>query len=134
MTDNYTYPAILDFNEEGYINIIFPDFENGMTCVEKNESFIEAAQDLLVLLIMDMEEKGNKLSKTSKLVPVINEGQQLVYINVWMPYHRTKIKEVYVKKTLTIPMWLDIIAKENNINFSATLVNALKEKLDLKNN
>jgi len=55
----------------------------------------------------------------------------LAYINVWMPYHRTKIKEVYVKKTLTIPVWLDMLAKENNINFSATLVKGLKEELGL---
>lgn len=132
MNDNYTYPAILDFSEEEYINIIFPDFENAMTCVEKNENYVEAAQDLLVLLITDMEEKGNILPDSGIVVPHVGEGQQLIYINIWMPYHRSKVKEVYVKKNLTIPMWLDTIAKENNVNFSATLVDALKEKLGLK--
>lgn len=71
MKDNYTYPAILDFSEEEYINIVFPNFENAMTCVEKNENYVEAAQDLLVLLITDMEEKGNILPNTENLVPHI---------------------------------------------------------------
>ena len=37
-----------------------------------------------------------------------------------------------VKKTLSIPAWLNDVAVENNINFSQTLQEALKEKLGLK--
>ena len=62
----------------------------------------------------------------------LREGQKLVYINIWMPYHRSKEKVIYTKKTLTIPLWLDLLAKENNINFSETLTEALKEKLSIK--
>lgn len=35
------------------------------------------------------------------------------------------------KKTLTIPQRLDLLAKEKNINFSAVLVNGLKQELGL---
>lgn len=132
MKDNYTYPAILDFSDSGYINIEFIDFPGAMTCVsidEQNE--IEAAQDLLALFIRDYEEKGEEVPAPSNNISVLTE-QQLVFINVWMPYHRSKIKEVYVKKTLTIPAWLDILAKANNINFSAVLVHGLKSALNLK--
>ena len=38
-----------------------------------------------------------------------------------------------VKKTLTIPQWLDSEAKKNNINFSSVLQNALKEQLHISN-
>ena len=34
-----------------------------------------------------------------------------------------------VKKTLTIPMWLNKKAEKNNVNFSKTLQNALIEQL-----
>jgi len=37
-----------------------------------------------------------------------------------------------VKKTLTIPSWLNTLSVENDINFSQTLQEALKEKLGLK--
>jgi hypothetical protein len=38
-------------------------------------------------------------------------------------------EEKPVKKTLTIPSWLNIAAERKNINFSATLKDALIEKI-----
>jgi hypothetical protein len=38
-------------------------------------------------------------------------------------------KKGTVKKTLTIPRWLDEIATEYDINFSQVLTEALREKL-----
>lgn len=131
MKDNYTYPAIMSENEVGGIDIIFPDFNNAMTCSASDEDAVEAAQDFLVLMIADAEDNERDLPEPGTNKYMVEDGLSLVYINVWMPYHRTKIKEVYVKKTLTIPVWLDMLAKENNINFSATLVKGLKDELGL---
>lgn len=133
MNDNYTYPAIIDYEEDGFINITFPDFDNVCTCVQSDEDYIMAAQDILSLAIIDIEEKDGNLPIQSKIEDIeVNNNQKLVYINVWMPYHRTQIKVVYVKKTLTIPTWIDELARANNINFSATLVEAIKSKLNLR--
>lgn len=129
MKDNYTYPAIIDYSEEGFINITFPAFDI-TTCVNEGENFIPAAQELLALTIKEYEDDGMEMP--SEIAPVeVKENQKLVYINLWMPYHRSTIKEVYVKKTLTIPVWLDILAKQSNINFSATLVSGLKQALGI---
>ena len=49
-----------------------------------------------------------------------------------MPYWRTRAKEVYVKKTLTIPSWIDVLAKEKNLNFSNVLVKGLKKELGIE--
>lgn len=133
MKENYTYPAVIDYNEEGFINITFPDFNNVCTCIQNNENYIMAAQDALMLAILDIEESGGRLPKQMRTEEInIKENQKIVYINIWMPYHRAKTKIVYTKKTLTIPTWIDELAKANNINFSATLVEAIKEKLHLK--
>lgn len=130
MKNNYTYPIIVDYNEENLINISIPDFENAMTCVGVEEDYIEPAQELLALMVADYEDNEEELPKPSLDIN-IEENQRLVFINVWMPYHRTKTKEVFVKKTLTIPSWLDILAKSRNINFSSVLVKALKTELSL---
>ena len=37
--------------------------------------------------------------------------------------------EIAVKKTLTIPAWLNMLAIQNNINFSKVLQEALENKL-----
>ena len=39
-----------------------------------------------------------------------------------------------VKKTLTIPEWLNVAAERENINFSQTLQNALLEQLQIAQN
>lgn len=131
MKNNYTYPAIISENEVGGRDIVFPDFNNAITCATKNDDVIEVAQDFLALMIADAECNKRKLPNSSVDKYAVGDSSTLVYINVWMPYHRTKIKEVYVKKTLTIPVWLDMLAKKNDINFSATLVKGLKETLGL---
>jgi hypothetical protein len=55
----------------------------------------------------------------------------------WDNYQR-KLEELKndknkaIKKTLTIPKWLDELATEQSVNFSQTLQDALKEKLGIK--
>ena len=129
MENNYTYPAVLNYSEEGFINIRIPAFDI-VTCVETGEDPIIAAQDALTLEILAYEESGEELP-SNEFDGNAEEGENVVYINIWMPYHRSKVKEVYVKKTLTIPAWMDQLAKNENINFSSTLVEALKSKLGL---
>ena len=128
MKENYTYPVILE-PDGRYINIRIPAFD-AVSYVEAGEDPIPAAQDLLTLEILSREEEGAPLPDAEPVTPD-GPGQSVVYVNIWMPYHRSKVKETYVKKTLTIPVWLDLLAKEGKINFSATLTEALKAKLSL---
>ena len=57
--------------------------------------------------ILDYESRGEEL-------PMPNETEtDVIYVHIWMPYFRNAAKEVYVKKNVTIPQWLDILAKEH---------------------
>lgn len=132
MKDNYTYPAIIDFSDSSLVYIEFPDFEYLSTDTDSSDDYIKAAQECLALKLIDCEESGTTVPKPSSANDILLEDyQKLVYINVWMPYHRTAQKVVYTKKTLTIPLWLDMLAKQNNINFSEVLVDGLKKRLGL---
>ena len=131
MENNYTYPAIFDYSEEGIVNVFFPDFPETFTSAENEKEAVFEAQEVLGLTIKEYEDSGRELPADSDL-PDVDPTQKLVYINIWMPYYRSKIKEVYVKKTLTIPEWLNVLALQNDLNFSAILVDGIKEKLNLK--
>jgi len=132
MDNNYTYPVIIDYAEKDYINIYFPDFDNAATCVETSENYIEAAQDFLALMIIEYESAKKPVPDCSfKDIP-INDNQKIIYVNLWLPYHRSTTRETYTKKTLTIPVWLDLLAKQNNINFSSVLVKGLKKELNIE--
>ena len=128
--DNYTYPAVIEYEEPDLINISFPDFPGTMTCSGPDpEEFIENAQDLLCLTLCDYLDRSVTPPQPGQYKPT--ENRQIILVNVWIPYHRSKVKEVYVKKTLTIPAWLNALAQQNNINFSSVLTEALCEKLGI---
>lgn len=124
MKNNYTYPAKIR-KENKEISLEFIDFPDLAVSVEKEEELIEAAQEALALTILDQTAQGKELPAASAV------AEDAVYIHVWLPYYKNMAKEIYVKKTVTIPQWLDLLAKENHVNFSACLVKGIKEELGI---
>ncbi len=131
MKENYIYPVKIK-KEEGVSLITFPDFPEQMTEAEEESDVIRSAQEVLALCIIENEDQGIENPAPSMESDLeLEEGEKIIYVHLWMPYFRTITKEIYVKKTLTIPQRLDLLAKEKNINFSAVLVNGLKQELGL---
>ena len=132
MKDIYIYPAIFDYEKDG-ISISFPDLPGCFSSGDNDEDAVKNAKDALALHIYSMEEDKDIIPNPTPFSKIkLGKNQIVVPIEVWMPYHRSQIKTVYVKKTLTIPNWLDSLAKLNNINFSQVLQDALKKKLNLE--
>ena len=131
MEENYVYPVILK-KEGEFIMVSFPDFPDEITDARSDDEAIKTAQEVLALCLRDIEDKGEKCPIPSKIEDIkLNDGEKLVYIHMWMPYFRHIEKIIYVKKTLTVPKWLDEMAKKKNINFSAVLVKGLKNELGI---
>lgn len=125
--ETYTYPAIFNYEEEN-IFITFPDLEGCSTFAETEEQAIEYAKEILSLYIDGCDEET--LPKPSSVRNIkAKKNEVIVLIEVWMPYYRASIKEYSVKKTLTIPGWLNVVAEQNKINFSKLLQDSLKEIL-----
>ena len=132
MKENYIYPAIVKKADREYEATVC-DFDNAVTCGENQEEIISSLQELIALSILDLDSKNMEVPEPSAIEDIsLNEDEQLLFIHIWMPYYKNFAKEVYVKKTLTIPQWLDILGKENDVNFSAVLTNALKKELGLE--
>lgn len=133
MEENYTYPVIFDFLNDDVIEVKIPNFSDNISFIEIDDDKVTAAQEILAMAIIEYEDKNLKLPEPFKIEEIkLLDNQQLVFINVWLPYYRAKIKINYVKKNLTIPAWLDQLAKQRNVNYSALLVKALKEELHIK--
>ena len=131
MKENYIYPVRI--KKEGTVfRVIIPNFPEHMTEAETEEKAIVAAQEILALCIANIEDCNQEFPDPIKQnQDVLEEDERLVYVHVWMPYFRNAQQTVYVKKTLTIPKWLDEMAKANQLNFSATLVKGLKRELGI---
>lgn len=124
MKTNYTYPAKIKKNENG-IQLQFIDFPENIVYADDESTLIENAQQALALTLLDHIDQKIDIPAPSM------QQTDVVYIQVWLPFYRNMSKEVYIKKTVTIPQWLDLLAKENNINFSACMVDGIKEKLGI---
>ena len=130
MKDNYTFPVVIE-RIENYTLMTFPSFCNMVT--ETDGDFIKAAQEVITLQVMDAEAEGREFLEDIPNIS-LKKGQKLVYVNVWMPYHRTTAKTAYIRKNVTIPAWLGELAKNAGINFSETLAEALRAKLSIYGN
>ena len=126
MKENYIYPAKFEL-VDGLWQVRYLDFPNMSLIEEENkEDALQSAQECLALEILDYESRGEELP-----VPTENEND-VTYVHIWMPYFRNASKEIYVKKNVTIPQWLDILAKENKVNYSAALVKGIKLALGIE--
>ena len=130
---NLTYPVIITY-EDNVFYIGFPDFEKEFynTYGDTFEEAVEMGKEYLVLLLEELENEKKEFptpSKIKKVKELLEDNQELVYISLNYEYEKSLVKIAYVKKTLTIPSYLDILAKNKNINFSQVLQEALKEKL-----
>lgn len=132
MKDTYTFPCIIKFDEEDKIYYVrFPDIEEAFTDGDSLKEAVHNAQEVLGLVIYEREKMGREIPKATESMIKTGENESLSYISVWMPLVRDRIEEKSVKKTLTIPKWLNDLAEENNVNFSQLLQVAIKKYIGL---
>lgn len=131
MKDKYVYPALFSYDEDG-ISIEFPDLPGCFSCADTDEEALYMAEDVLGLWMVELEEDNEEIPSPTNLKDIEIEGnQKTVLVSVWMPTVRKAINNKSIKKTLTIPQWLDIMAREKDINFSYILQEGLKKELIL---
>ena len=128
----YAYPAVFHPEEEGGFFISFPDLENCFTRGETIADGIDMASDALSLVLWHMEEEHAEIPAPSALSSIPPEKDAFAtLIGADTLAYRKKNDTKAVRKNLSIPRWLDILATEHNISFSTTLQNALIRELGL---
>ncbi|MEG0899560.1 MAG: type II toxin-antitoxin system HicB family antitoxin [Oscillospiraceae bacterium] len=132
------YPACFYKENNGGYSVIFPDLNHLATCGDDLEEAFIMAIDCLAGHIYYLKKNNEVLPKPTdiKKVDMENEYQdfQEAFVNIVavdVEEYAKKHFESSVKKTLTIPTWLNDMAMEKNINFSGLLQEALKEKLNI---
>ena len=128
----YVYPAIFTAENGGGYSVMFPDLESCYTCGDDMAHALEMAEDVLCLTLYDME-KNNKVIPVPSDSKAIKTGDTDVvsFVRCDTEFYRRFYENRSVKKTLTIPMWLNERAMREEVNFSAILQDALKEHLHI---
>lgn len=125
-----TYAALFTKEADGGYSIRFPQLDG---CYTQGDTFEEArkmAAEAMSLHLYGMEQDGKRIPE-AKLDIDAPEGTLVVPITAWMTPFREEMENRAVKKTLTIPAWLNDAAEKRSVNYSQILQSALKDYLGI---
>lgn len=137
------YPACFYKEDDGY-SVIFPDLNYLATQGDSFEDAMEMAVECLASYLYIAQRDGEDVPAPSSLVnidpvavakeldPDLPVGEAIVnLVSVDVAEYTKKHFEKSVKKTLSIPAWLNEAAVAQGVNFSQVLQRALKEQLHM---
>lgn len=128
----YVFPAVFTKEDNGSYSVDFPDVKNCFTGGSDLPNAIEMAEDVLGTMLTFYEDEKKDIPAPSAIESVKVGGNEFVnYISCDTLEYRKKNSTRAVKKTLSIPEWLNELATEKGVNFSQVLQDALKNQLNL---
>lgn len=127
------YPAIFHVAEEGGFWITFPDLPECMTQGDNMKEAYELAADALGLALTSREQEKQEIPTPSDIQKItVSDNEYCVVVEFDMLAYRKRTDSKAVKKTLTIPRWLNEEATALGVNFSQVLQDALIQKIGAK--
>ena len=131
---NVYYPAVFhEDNEIGGYWVEFPDLPGCFTQGDTIEETIEFSKEALGLYLDTNEDIYERIiSSPSSIKDVMKlfPNEIVIFVEYDPINYSKKYKTKSVKKTLTIPEWLNEEAMKKNLNFSQVLQEALIKKLE----
>ena len=125
----YVYPVIFE-KDDGKIGVTVPDIPSTYTYGDNMADAIFMAQDVIAMMLADYEDCGKEIPKPSKIEDIKTNGIVSLVVadtDEW----RKLVDNKAIKKTLTIPSWLNKKAEKAAINFSQLLQEAICNKLNI---
>lgn len=129
--EHYIYPAIIEYCDNNY-SLYYPDLPGCVSSGDTVEKAVELGKIAAQEYLWELEHAGDSIpaaTPTSQLT--LNQGDVVCIVDVNMFSFRAKMDNRTVKKTLTIPWYLNEMAESRRINFSQTLRQALQSQLGI---
>ncbi len=127
----YFYPAVFHPEDIGY-SVSVPDIDGCFSQGDSLEEAYEMTLDAIGLCLEDYMEQGITIPIASSPNAVqIDSTDFIVLVEFDYLAYQKRHDTRSVKKTLTIPSWLNTLAEEQHVNFSSVLQSALKQHLHI---
>lgn len=123
-----TYPAIFTFEDNQYW-VEFIDLEGCFSDGTTLPEAMENAKEAMGLYLEDLKEYPKCTTDIKNIK--LEDNQIISFVTVNLIEHKKKYENKSVKKTLSIPAWLNTMAEKENVNFSQILQKALMETLNV---
>ena len=129
----YIYPAVFTPLDNGEYSAAAPDLPGCVTCGKDLRDALEMAQDAISMWLCDAEDCNEKIPPPSNIQDLNCDSPSFIsLVMVDTVEYRAANDNRTVKKTLSVPNWLNKKAEKAGINFSKALQDALKERLGIK--
>lgn len=126
------YPACMYEENDGNYSVEVPDLKGCCTQGNTLQEALEMAQDAALGWILTSIEDDEEIPQASKIEDIELENEKgfktLLLLDIDQYTQKYGSKQS-VKKTLTIPSWLNKRAEKIGVNFSQTLQDALLSKI-----
>ena len=131
---NYIYPAVFYPEEDGRYSVIFPDLNGLATYGDTLADAFAMAQEACSQYLFTSLRDGEHLPSPSSLDDVQKEDAHALVnmVCVNLDAYARAYDDKAVKKTLSIPAWLNTACENLGINFSKVLKDALIAKLQVQ--
>ena len=125
------YPVILSPCSSGYV-VYIPDF-NINTQGEDVADAMEMARDAIGLIGIELEDQGMELPIPSNPVLIERETENdiVTLVDIDFTAYRKQNDSREVRRSVTLPAWLDFEAKSKGVNLSEILRRALVGELNI---
>lgn len=128
----YVYPVTFTPENECF-NVAVPDLPGCFTFGDSLVDAIEMARDAISMWLCDAEDKDESIPAPSEIQDIDHGPESFInLIDVDTTQYRRENDNRAVKKTLSIPSWLNSRAEKAGVNFSQILQDALKSHLDIR--
>ncbi len=129
-----TYTAVFHPEPDvGGYSVSFPDLPGCYTQGNDLDEAIAMAADALGLYLYTLKEDHIPFPPASDPSDIKADGKDFTTLVTWSEAdYLRRIDNRTVKKNLTIPAWMDTLARERHLNFSQILQGALRQKLGVK--
>lgn len=121
------YPVVFHPEESGYSANV-PDLDG---CCSQGETLDETVEMIAAAIGLYLSDEKAAPAPSDPATIIVNDKDFLMVVPYDEMEYRQKYDTKVVKKTLSIPSWLNEAAKAAHINFSSVLQEGLKNQLDL---
>lgn len=128
----YVYTAVFTAVDDGY-SVCIPDLPGCITGGNDAADAIAMVEDAGAMWLWDAENKAENIPMPTPIEQVaVEQGQIKTMVLLDTDEYRRINDNRAVKKTLSIPSWLNAEAERAGVNFSQILQEGLKARLGIQ--
>jgi predicted RNase H-like HicB family nuclease len=129
----YVYPVVFNPLEEGGYCVYAPDLKGCVTEADTYADGITKIRDGLCGMLYILERDGQAIPPPTAIHSVeCQPGDVITLVDAPLAEYRRRVGSKAVRRTISIPEWLDELAASQNISLSQILQKALKLELHVE--